>query len=257
MFSKYNLKISKNKKDQNNNNNNLPNHVAIIPDGNRRWANDKNLPTSVGHSTGLKRRTLNNSLFAFNLDIYCVSIWLGSYENLTKRSTVEIKSLFIIYKKIFESLLNRPEVHEKKIRVMIIGRWREMLDKSITDTADKLMDTTKMYDGYSLNFYIGYNGTHEMIHAIKEIVEESKKDEKIDITENLLEKHLWSGSLPPVDLIIRTGVDKDPHNSAGFMMWKTADSQFYFTKIKCPDFTNNEFMKAIKSYQNRERRMGK
>ena len=70
MFSKYNLKISKKKKDQNNNNNNLPNHVAIIPDGNRRWANDKNLPTSVGHSTGLKRRTLNNSLLAFNLDIY-------------------------------------------------------------------------------------------------------------------------------------------------------------------------------------------
>ena len=265
LFLKSNPKISKKKnqdnkdnKDNKNNkdNNNLPTHVALIPDGNRRWASDKNLPTSVGHSTGSKR-ILKSYLLAFNLGIYCVSVWGSSYENLTKRSTLEIKSLFKIYKKGFESLLNRPELHEKKIRVMILGRWREVLDKSVIETADKLMDTTKMYDGRSLNFYIGYNGTDEMIHAIKEIVEESKKDEKIQITENVLEKYLWSGSLPPVDLIIRTGVDKDPHNSAGFMMWKTANSQYYFTKIKCPEFTENEFMKAIKNYQNRERRLGK
>ena len=231
-------------------------HVALIPDGNRRWASDKKLSTSAGHSTGSKR-ILKNCLLAFNLGIYCVSVWGSSYENLTKRSTLEIKSLFKVYKKGFESLINNPELHEKKIRVMIIGRWREVLDKSVIETADKLMDITKKYDGHSLNFYIGYSGTDEMIYAIKEIVEESKKDEKIEITENVLEKYLWSGSLPPVDLIIRTGVDKDPHNSAGFMMWKTANSQYYFTKIKCPDFTENEFMEAIKSYQNRERRMGR
>lgn len=256
LFPKINPKISKKINQDNQNNNNLPSHVALIPDGNRRWASDKNLPTSVGHSTGFKRM-LKSYFIAFNLGIYCVSVWGSSLDNLTKRSTLEIKSLFKIYKKIFESLLNNPELHEKKIRVMIIGRWREVLDKSAIEMADKLMDTTKMYNGHSLNFYIGYSGTDEMIDAIKEIVEESKKDEKIEITENVLEKYLWSGSLPPVDLIIRTGVDNDPHNSAGFMMWKTANSQYYFTKIKCPDFTENEFMKAIKSYQNRERRIGK
>jgi undecaprenyl diphosphate synthase len=176
IFSKSNPKNSK-KKNQDNNNNNLPKHVAIIPDGNRRWAIDKNLPTSVGHSIGSKR-ILKSYLLAFNLGIYCISVWGSSYENLTKRSTLEIKSLFKIYKKAFESLLNRPELHEKKIKVMIIGRWREVLDKSVIEVADKLMDTTKMYDGHSLNFCIGYSGTDEMIHAIKEIVEESKKDEK-------------------------------------------------------------------------------
>lgn len=252
IFSKSNSKISK----KNNQDNNLPYHIAIIPDGNRRWANDKKLPTSVGHSTGSKR-ILNSYLLAFNLGIYCVSIWGSSYENLTKRSTLEIKSLFKIYKKAFESLLNNSKLHEMKIRVMIFGRWREVLDKSVIDIADKLIDTTKMYNDHSLNFYIAYNGTDEIIYAIKKIVEESKKNEEIDITEKLLEKYLWSGSLPPVDLIIRTGVDNDPHNSVGFMMWKTANSQYYFTEIKCPDFTRNEFMKAIKNYQNRERRLGK
>lgn len=253
---KSNHNISKKKNQANQDNSNLPRHIVIIPDGNRRWASDKNLPTSVGHSTGSKR-ILKSCLLAFNLRIYCVSVWGSSLENITKRSPSEIKSLFKIYKKAFETLLNRPELHEKKIRVRIIGRWQEVLDKSVIEIADKLMDSTKMYDGHFLNFCIGYSGTDEMIHAIKEIVEESKKDEKIEVTENVLEKYLWSGSMPPVDLIIRTGVDKDPHNSAGFMMWKTANSQYYFTKIKCPDFTENEFMKAIKNYQIRERRLGK
>ena len=127
----------------------------------------------------------------------------------------------------------------------------------LIDAFDTIIDTTKMYDNHCFIYYIGYNGTDEMIHAIKEIVEDSKKNENLQITESVLENHIWSGSLPPVDLVIRTGVDNDHHNSAGFMMWKTANSQYYFTKIKHPDFTNDEFMKAIKDYQNRERRLGK
>ena len=249
------------KKKNQDNLNNLPNHVAIIPDGNRRWAKNHNLPSSFGHLTGAKQ-VQSNMYFALNLGIYCVSGWGSSYDNLIKRSKSEIEALFKIFKEMFEELLNNPEIHKNKVRVMIIGRWREfildnILDKSIIDAFDTIIDTTKMYDNHCFIYYIGYNGTDEMIHAIKEIVEDSKKNENLQITESVLENHLWSGSLPPVDLVIRTGVDNDPHNSAGFMMWKTANSQYYFTKIKHPDFTNDEFMKAIKDYQIRERRLGK
>lgn len=257
MFSNFFSILKFSKKKNQDNLYNLPNHVAIIPDGNRRWAKNHNLPSSVGHLTGAKQ-IKSNMFFALNLGIYCVSVWGSSYENLTKRSKSEIKALFKIYKTMFEKLLNNPDIHKNKVRVMIIGRWREViLDKSVIDAFDKIIDTTKMYDHHYFIYCIGYNGTDEMIHAIKEIVEDSKKNENLQITESVLENHLWSGSLPPVDLVIRTGVDNDPHNSVGFMMWKTANSQYYFTKIKHPDFTNNEFMKAIKDYQNRERRLGK
>ena len=106
-----------------------------------------------------------------------------------------------------------------------------------------------------MNILIGYNGTDEMLDAIKNIIRVKTNVE--NITEETVKKHLWANETPPVDLIIRTGLERDQHNSAGFMMWDTAYSQYYFTKTMWPDFTPEEFRKAIEKFLQTERRGGK
>jgi len=235
---------------------NLPTHVAIIPDANRRWAKKRRMLSWQGHLAGAKR-CVDNVETALELGIKCLSFWGGSYNNLTKRSKTEVKFLFKIYEQYFKKLLKRKELHEHQVGVSIIGRWPELLPKSGLKAAKELIDLTKGYNKKFLNILIGYNGTDEMLYAIKDIVKESRENKNLRINEKILKDHLWSGHLPPVDLIIRTGSQDDPHNSVGFMMWQAANSQYYFTNVMYPDFNKNEFIKAIKEYQRRERRLGK
>lgn len=231
-------------------------HVVVIPDGNRRWAKEKGLAPWRGHKAGAER-TKEVLQTALDADIYCLSLWGGSWENLTKRSKLEIKALFRIYEIYLRKLKRTKEIHEHKIRVRVIGRWRELLPKSFIKAADALMKETEGYSNKLLNFFIAYNGTDEMLWAIKGIVKEAKQRANLKVTSALLEKHLWTGVLPPVDLVIRTGSADDPHNSTGFMMWRTASSQLYFTNTFYPAFDKKEFLKALEEYQRRERRMGK
>ena len=235
---------------------NLPKHIAIIPDANRRWAKKRGLSPWKGHIAGAKRG-IEQAQTALDLGIKCLSFWGGSWNNLTKRSKFEVKVLFRIYESYLRKLIKKKELHQHKIKVSVIGRWPELLPKSGIKTAKEVINLTKDYNERFLNFFIGYNGTDEMIYAIKSIVKEARQDKNLKITPKVLEKHLWSGHLPPVDLVIRTGSSDDPHNSVGFMMWHTASSQLYFTNVMYPDFTKEEFIKAIKEYQRRERRLGK
>lgn len=235
---------------------NLPGHIAIVPDGNRRWARKKGLAPWRGHLAGAKRAE-EQARVAFELGLKCVSWWGGSWENLTKRSKIEVSGLFRIYERYFKKLAKSKDVHNNRIKVNVIGRWDEILPKSGVKAAKEAMEITKNYNERMFNLFIAYNGTHEMLAAIKNIAKESKRKKNLKITEEILKKHLWSGFLPPVDLLIRTGSRGDPHNSVGFMMWNTANSQYYFSKEFYPDFGKEELLRAIKEYQRRERRMGK
>ncbi len=238
------------------NEDNLPSHIAIIPDGNRRWAKKKKLAPWQGHLAGAKIG-IEQSKTALKLGIYCLSLWGGSWDNLTKRSNLEVKALFKIYESYFRKCIKNKEIHENEVRVNIIGRWENLLPKSGIKIIKELMKATQNYDKKLLNFFIGYNGTDEMLAAVKSIVNDARADKEMNITKETLKNHLWSGDLPPVDLLIRTGIENDPHNSVGFMMWHTANSQYYFTNTMYPDFGKKEFTKAIKGYQKRERRLGK
>jgi len=235
---------------------NLPNHVAIVPDGNRRWAKEKGLAPWRGHLAGAKK-TEEQVEAAFNLGLKCLSWWGGSYNNLTKRAKIEINNLFKIYERYFNKLIKDKKIYENEVKVNVIGRWQEILPKTGIKAAKELVKATESYNKRKLNFFIAYDGTHEMISAIKSIVKEARKNRNITITPDLLKEHLWTKDLPPVDLLIRTGSYDDPHNSAGFMMWLTANSQLYFPKGFYPDFGRKEFIKAIKEFQRRERRLGK
>ena len=235
---------------------NLPNHVAIVPDGNRRWAKKKGLAPWRGHLAGAKK-TEEQVETAFEIGLKCLSWWGGSYDNLTKRDKVEINNLFRIYEKYFKKLTKSRQIHQNKVKVSVIGRWQEILPKSGIKAAEDLIEATKNYNERKLNFFIAYNGTHEMIEAINNIIKEGRKNSKLKIDSDSLRNYLWTKDLPAVDLLIRTGSYDDPHNSAGFMMWQTTNSQLYFPKGFYPDFGKKEFIKAIKEFQRRERRLGK
>ncbi len=235
---------------------NLPRHVAIIPDGNRRWARKKGIAPWRGHIAGAKK-AVEQAQAALDLGIYCLSIWGGSWDNLTKRPKIETRVLCRIYEQYFRKTIKSKEVRENEVKVSVIGRWQEILPKSAVKAGKELIKTTEHYNKHLLNYFIAYDGVDEILESVRDIVKESRKGVSPKILPEYLRKHLWSGHLPPVDLLIRTGSWKDPHNSAGFMMYNCAYSQLYFPKNYYPDFGRAEFIKAIKEYQRRERRLGK
>lgn len=233
----------------------LPKHIAIIPDGNRRWAKKRGLASWIGHRQGAKNFE-RIAKAANELNIYCLTFWGGSYDNLTKRSEKELKFLKEIYRINFSRLLKNKDIYRLKTKVSILGQWSELLSEKVKAPMLEVIKRTEAHGQHFLNFLIGYNGTHEMLEAIKKIVQKSKEKQAFGITPQLIKESLWTKDLPPVDLVIRTGLEGDPHWSNGFMMWDTADSQFYFTETLWPDFSDKEFIKAIESYSARERRIG-
>ncbi len=230
-------------------------HVALIPDGNRRWARKRGLLPWQGHIEGAK--TLEKILKkAWELKIPYFTFWGMSADNVLKRPKKEVEVLFSIFKKQFKKLAKSKEIQKEGVKINVFGLWRKLFPENVKEAIKLAIEKTKKNQKFVLTFLLAYNGTDEMLEAIKKIVKKSKEKE-IEITEKLLLENLWTGSLPPVDLVIRTGCEGDPHNSAGFMMWHTAYSQFYFTKTLFPDFLPEEFERAIKNFQKRERRFGK
>lgn len=235
---------------------NLPQHVVIVPDGNRRWARQHGLAPWRGHLAGAET-TKDLLQAALDMGLKCVSIWGGSWENLTERSKIEVKFLIKVYEQYIGQLIKRKELHENEIKVNIFGRWREIMPQKAIRLFEKAMEATQNYNKSCLNLFIAYNGTDETIDAVKNIVKKARLDKNLKITPALFKKNLWTGELPPVDFLIRTGSVSDPHNSKGFMMWHCAESQLYFAKEFYPDFKSEQFIAAIKDYQGRERRKGK
>lgn len=232
---------------------NKPTHVAIIPDGNRRWARKKGLEAWNGHEAGSK--TFEDILQkALDLKIPYITFWGASWDNLTKRTKPEVNFLFKEITKRFQNMVTDKRMHENKVQINVFGRWKEILPDETQAAINQAMEATKDYNNHFVTFLLAYDGTQEMIDAVQKIIDQDK-GAKVDA--DLIKNNLWTAKLPPVDLLIRTGVQGDPHNSAGFMMWHTAYSQLLFTEILFPDFDGREFEKAIVNYSQRQRRMGK
>lgn len=234
--------------------NNIPTHVAVIPDGNRRWARKRGLQPWIGHQRGAKsfEKILKKAL---ELKIPYFTFWGSSWDNLTKRPKTEVKFLFKLYNEQFKRIAEDKRVHKNKVRINVFGRWREILPEETKKSIERVLEITKNYNKYFLTLLIAYNGTDEMVDCAQKIANLAK-EKTIKVTEKLIKENLWTKDLPPVDLIIRTGCEKDPHLSAGFMMWDAAYSQLYFTPTFLPVLTPKEFEKIIKDYSKRERKMG-
>lgn len=230
----------------------LPRHVAIIPDGNRRWAKEHGLEAWEGHGAGAERME-EIVREARDIGIREISFWGSSMENLTKRPLRERQELLKIYATYFQKLIDDPSVFKDKVRIRCIGHWEEQFPDSLKNILQSGIEATKNHDQFFLNFFLAYSGDDDMLQAIRRITGEGLAPGMV--TEAILKKHLMTAELPPVDLLIRTG--DDPHLSAGFMMWETKDTQLYFPNCHFPDFGASGFREAIEEYQARERRFGK
>lgn len=229
----------------------LPRHVAIIPDGNRRWAKEHGLEPWEGHLAGAERME-EIIREGRKLGIHEVSFWGSSMENLSKRPMREKQELLRIYATYFQKLIDDEDVFRDRVRIRCIGHWEEQFPDSLKKILQGGIEATKKHDQYFLNFFLAYSGDDDMLQAVRRMTGEGLVPGMI--TESLLKKHLMTAELPSVDLLIRTG--DDPHLSAGFMMWETKNAQLYFPNCHYPDFDAAQFRGAIEEYQRRQRRFG-
>ncbi|MDP1688898.1 MAG: polyprenyl diphosphate synthase [bacterium] len=221
-------------------------HVAIIPDGNRRWARAKGKSSWMGHAEGAKNfeKILNKAL---ELNVYCLSFWGMSTDNIEKRESREVQFLLKIFSKTLLRALQNKDLKENDVRISILGEWRNRFPKKLVDLGEKIIDETKDRKKHIVNLLLCYDGKTEMTQAFQKAIV-SKKDFISP------KDYLWTRDLPPVDLVIRTG--GEPHLSVGFMMWDVSDAQLYFSEKLWPDFTPDDFESAILDFKKRERRLG-
>jgi len=232
---------------------NLPNHIVLIPDGNRRWARKRGLPPFFGHRQGVKA---SEKIFkaALDMGIPCLTFWGTSLDNITKRSPQEVNFLFDIFERWFKKLAKSKDVHKNFVKINVLGRWNKLFPERVKKSIRQAIEKTKNYRNHQLTFLMAYSGIDEMTNTIKQIANRRVQNPGLKIDEDLIKKNLWTKDLPAVDLVIRTG--GEPHWSMGMMMWDVANSQLYFTETLLPDFSVEEFKKAIEKYSKTERRMG-
>ncbi len=231
---------------------NVPNHIAIIPDGNRRWAKERNLAPWEGHEAGAKNTELLVRK-ARAMGVKELSIWGSSLENLKKRPLEESRALLRIYETYFTQLLESDDIHADKVHVRFIGRFDDQFPESLKKILSRVMEVTKGYNQSFLNFFLAYSGDDEMLSAIRSLIDSGVKSSQVN--GDILREHLMAREVSPVDYLIRTG--DEPHLSAGFLMWHIQNSQLYFAKEYYPDFTPEVFERAIIDFSERDRRFGK
>lgn len=227
----------------------IPTHIAIIPDGNRRWAAERGESPIAGHTQGseVMRAIMPH---AADAGVKYVSVWGMSLDNFTKRSLSEVGGLLALFRSEFLDLAVSDDIHSRKVKINVLGRWREKFPSPVTSAVQKAIDATQHYSDHYMNFFLAYDGVDEMIQAIEALVKAGTQK----ITREIVKQHLFTKDLPPVDLIIRTG--GEPHLSAGFMMWDVTDSQLWFTEKLWPAFTTADLDEAIAAYSTRQRRKG-
>ncbi|MCH8864180.1 MAG: di-trans,poly-cis-decaprenylcistransferase [Chloroflexi bacterium] len=224
----------------------LPVHVAIVPDGNGRWAEKRGLPRLKGHQSGVKNmRTIIEYLNDYGVKY--VTLYGFSTENWA-RPMEEISGLFRILKERIDK--DVPKLHRKGIRVKHLGRLGE-LPQWLQDSVNRAVELTRNNSGMVLGLAFNYGGHIEIVDAIRRIVAEGIPPEKID--EKLVSDHLYTAGLPDVDLLIRTA---DEVRLSNFLIWQTAYSEYHFTKVLWPDFAKSDIDQALLAYSQRERRFG-
>ena len=228
----------------------LPKHVAVIMDGNGRWAKAKGKPRVFGHKAGVEavRKTVSA---ASRLGIQAVTLFAFSSENW-RRPEDEVSLLMELFMTVLSREVKR--LHKNNIRLRIIGdtrRFSERLQKKIAD-AEAL---TELNTGLVLNVAANYGGQWDILQAAKHLVQQAAQQglTESDITEEMLASGLSTAGLPDVDLLIRTSGECRISN---FMLWQTAYAELYFTEQHWPDFDEDSFVKAMAWYVNRERRFG-
>ncbi len=229
---------------------NVPEHVAIIMDGNGRWAKKRMMPRTYGHSEGAKtiERTCRD---AYDIGIKYLTVYAFSTENW-KRSVEEVSTIMNIFRNYLVDSIERS--NNDNMRVRVIGK-RDGLPEDIIVKIDNLEKATKENTGLQFTVAINYGGRDELTRAIRSITEAALNHEITpeDIDEELVNSYLDTSVLPDPDLLIRTSGELRTSN---FLPWQLAYAEFYFTDVLWPDFNKEELINAVKYYNGRQRRFG-
>ncbi len=228
----------------------IPKHVAIIMDGNGRWATKKGLPRSVGHNKGVSvlKKIIRVSK---NIDCKVLTVYAFSTENWTRPSK-EVDFLINLFGRVLKKEIS--EIHQESIKIKFFGDLSPF-PKSLKSIINSAEDLTKNNKDFRLNICANYGGRQEIVKAAREIAIKSSsgKINPIEINEQLFSSELLTHGINDPELLIRTSGEKRISN---FLLWQLAYSEIYITDVLWPDFTEIDFLKAIKDYQSRNRRFG-
>ncbi|MGB2127860.1 MAG: isoprenyl transferase [Flavicella sp.] len=231
--------------------NRVPKHVAIIMDGNGRWAKKQGMNRVFGHRNALNsiRDTIEA---ASDIGTEVVTLYAFSTENWN-RPKLEVDALMSLLITTLKKEL--PVFQKKNVQVRAIGNIDSLPNKA-RNVLESVIEQTKNNSNVILNFALSYGSREEIVNAVKEISKKIVNNELSveEIDENIINNHLYTFSLPEVDLVIRTSGEQRISN---FLLWQIAYAEFYFTEILWPDFRRDDFLKAVIEYQSRERRFGK
>lgn len=226
---------------------NRPRHVAIIMDGNGRWAKQRGMPRSAGHRQGTENlRTIIRAAVEFGVEI--LTIYAFSTENWN-RPMREVQLLLRILEMVIDRELT--ELHGEGVQIRHIGELEGIpprLQQKVTQACARTKNNTRLI----LNVAFNYGGRDEIVHAVQQIVDDGIP--ATDITEELISKYLYTGGLPDPDLIIRTSGEFRVSN---FLIWQGSYAEYYYTDVLWPDFGREEFYAALQDYSGRQRRFGK
>ena len=226
----------------------LPKHIAIIMDGNRRWAKAHGLTPTEGHQAGAKN--LENIVnYCRDIGVTNLTVYALSTDNWRKRSLDEVKGIFDIFKAIY--LKWKDDYHKSGIKFFVLGNFQAFPLK-VRDLIKKMMDQILDEERIKFNVALNYGGRDEIITAIQNIIKD--KVPAKEINEKLISSYLYTTGQPDPDLIIRPGGE---FRLSNFLLWQMSYAELFFTDILWPDFTPIELEKAIYWYQQRDRRLGK
>jgi tritrans,polycis-undecaprenyl-diphosphate synthase [geranylgeranyl-diphosphate specific] len=233
----------------------LPNHIAIVLDGNRRWAKYNLFDVGIGHTHGAdKAEELLN--WIHDVGIKITTLYVLSTENL-ERKDEELENIYKLLEVKLQRLYDDQRVHRRKMKIKAIGDT-QLLPKNLQEILTKLEETTAEYNTMFLNIAIAYGGQKELVDAVRKIAQQVKQGEiKVEeIDGKTIESHLYTSHLPQPspDLILRTSGEK---RLSGFLIWQSAYSELMFMDVFWPEFRKIDLMRAIRTYQRRVRRYGK
>ena len=233
----------------------MPKHIAIILDGNRRWAKRNLIMKVEGHFRGADavEKLLD---WCEELNIKIITLYVLSAENLNRKDD-ELDYLYELINERLHKLFNDPRIHKNRMKIKAIGSI-ELLPDFLKDILNKLEEVTKDYDNHYLNIAIAYGGQNELVDAIKKIGSRIK-DGSLDVNQidkEVIESSLYTSHLPQSspDMILRTSGEK---RLSGFLLWQSAYSELVFMDVYWPEFRKIDLMRAIRTFQKRGRRLGK
>ncbi len=230
---------------------NVPQHIAIILDGNGRWAKSKGMPRNYGHAQGSKNVEKICEV-AYKMGVKYLTVYAFSTENWNRPQS-EVDALMTLLRNYMKTRLKTAEKNRMKVRV--IGD-KTRLDDDIRTRIEELEEASKNNDGLNFQIAINYGSRDEMVRAMRKMMKdcEAGKITSDEVTEEVFESYLDTHGIPDPDLLIRTSGELRLSN---YLLWQLAYTEFYFTDVPWPDFTKEELEKAIMQYNNRDRRYGK